>query len=568
MSALLAKRRRLPLQGRCPRSGPLPVVLALLTLLAVLPALGAQGALASGPGCAAGIGTRVPLLKVHGYSGSAADWNVGSPTMIAALGQLPQVYQASFDYSEANRQWVTDSRIGPALAAKIACLAASSRAEGGAGKVIVVAHSMGGLATREAASMKVDGQSISDLLGLVITLGTPNKGSFLVPGGAAPPEAVLTKLVAAACYVSQVGANLLGNLYNYCQLPDSSDPASRAFVPGSPQLSALPTFPASVPVRAIAGVIDTLRIQVVHTTLSLGSVGDGVVGQASALFGAAHPELGGGPVQVHCGAWRWPVGLPACYHGNEPSNAQIINQVLQGVRTYLAAAAPPPIPAAAQVSLARCYYPGDRPQVRPTSSLIGCDGTGSLYAMRWSDWTADTADGTGILTEPNGCNPDCASAVRYDYPVAVHLDRPITVPAGAFFSRAAFTFPGAAPPVTDLGADSRRQLQPVAPVGVSGTATAVSQEPCLNDGPCIYHLYSDGGVINMRSAPTVSAPVVTTLAKGAALNADCSVEGGKASGPGGLTSSQWERVDDGLGGHSGYVSDVFLGVFGMRDCRS
>ena len=45
------------------------------------------------------------------------------------------------------------------------------------GKVILIDHSMGGLATRYAAAQTVDGRPVWDEIGLVVTLGTPNLGS-------------------------------------------------------------------------------------------------------------------------------------------------------------------------------------------------------------------------------------------------------------------------------------------------------------------------------------------------------------------------------------------------------
>lgn len=342
-----------PLRSRFRRSAGLGAILLLvdsllMTAAVVLPVLGgAQWAAATTSGCAPGIGTRVPVLKVHGYTGSPAVWDVGYPSMTTALGKLPHLYQASFDYSDANRQWVTDPRIGPALADKIACLAASSRADGGAGKVIVIAHSEGGLATRFAAAQTRDGHRISDLLGLVITLGTPNRGSFLVRGGAVGiSEKAFNDLVIAACYTVEAGTTLTGIMQgtgNYCALPNASDSASQAFVPGSEQLSQLSPFPSSVPVRAIAGVIDSVTVPIVYASVSLSGIGDGVVAPDSALFGAAHPELGGGAIVVHCGPWVLSLSPPGCTHGNEPNSPLTIAAVIKGIRVYLGATAPAPL---------------------------------------------------------------------------------------------------------------------------------------------------------------------------------------------------------------------------------
>ena len=89
-----------------------------------------------------------------------------------------------FDYYSTAHQatgWVTDPAIGAALATDITCLASASAAQGGPGEVIIVAHSMGGLAVRCAVDQACVGQghkaANADQIGLVVTLGTPNLGS-------------------------------------------------------------------------------------------------------------------------------------------------------------------------------------------------------------------------------------------------------------------------------------------------------------------------------------------------------------------------------------------------------
>ena len=123
-------------------------------------------------GCAPGIGTKTPVVFVHGFKEGPEAWKNFEDKLNSAL----PVWTYKFNYKEFNTRWVTDPNIGVRLARQIACMAASSRAEGGSGKVMVVAHSMGGNATRQA--FKED-SSIKNDVGLVATIGTPNTAPIL-----------------------------------------------------------------------------------------------------------------------------------------------------------------------------------------------------------------------------------------------------------------------------------------------------------------------------------------------------------------------------------------------------
>lgn len=222
-------------------------------------------------------GVAVPVLVVHGWTGNSAHINdpvgnfskkadlgaVGAPvtpssrTVVGILQYLNGTDVHTFDYSDIAGDWVTNERISGALADSIACLADQSGQD-----VIVIAHSMGGLALRHALGAVPD---LVDKVSRVITFGTPNTGSDLALGAAAG-------INSAARVPGQVGALLVRQALKSCGdvstvriatgtpcdfLPaparafDSA--AGRALRTGSAELRKLPNWPSGLTVHALAG---------------------------------------------------------------------------------------------------------------------------------------------------------------------------------------------------------------------------------------------------------------------------------------------------------------------------
>lgn len=198
------------------------------------------------PGCMSGVGKKVPVLFVHGLAAKGADWD---PFRSYLSGQNLNIVTDVFDYSNYNTKWVTDPNIGAALADKIACLATSSRQQGGQGKVIVVAHSMGGLATRQAIAER---SAILQDLGMVITIATPNTGSDIA-GNVGDSFVNLCKIAADRLNSFRHSA--------ICQtVLDSAATAAgysayTALMSGSAEIKVLADWPKTLPVHAIAGSI-------------------------------------------------------------------------------------------------------------------------------------------------------------------------------------------------------------------------------------------------------------------------------------------------------------------------
>jgi len=173
------------------------------------------------------IGTEVPVIMVHGWWSNSQIWgSINNTSSFAGeVNNIPGVAVAHlFDYN--TNSWVDDPANGPMLAKTIDCVSRLSLQNGGKGKVIVVANSMGGMVARDALSRRsTDGRrAIADEAGQVVTIATPNAG--IIPIAGVPP-----------------------------QIPY---PVYQAFLPGSTQLANLPHFPQQTVVHAIAA--DVTRI--------------------------------------------------------------------------------------------------------------------------------------------------------------------------------------------------------------------------------------------------------------------------------------------------------------------
>jgi len=234
---------------------------------------------------------------------------------------------APFDYSDYHSKWVTDEHIGKALAERINCLSAASKEAGGDGRVIVVAHSMGGLALREALNRAKPVYVKPENIGLAIMIGTPHTG--------AP--------VAKWCNPTGCG---------WVQ------PAVAAMRPGSRQLRELPKLPSTVPQRAIAGRI-----------IGYGGFGldDGVVPVYSATRARTTAYAGDGLFEARC-YQLWPSQEPSCHHKNLLKDAGVQANVMAALNEYVGSL-PDPDP-----SPTPSCTPTANPTPTPSGGEIG--GTG------------------------------------------------------------------------------------------------------------------------------------------------------------------------------------------------
>jgi len=318
----------------------------LVVVVAVSTLIGATAAAQAEPDvtCDSGFGTKVPVLMVHGFDSSSSMWRDGETSMQAALSKVQDVKTFLFNYADVHFNWVTDENIGSELAKTIDCLSRSSKKSGGTGKVIVVAHSMGGLAARYAASQTVEGRKVADELGLVITLGTPHLGS--------PWSTTFGSGWRWYCGV------IVGNVADRDSEIDKcrTSEAITGMAENSSQLSSLPKFPASVPVRAIAGQVKVVG-QLLFASTSLQLSDDEVVPVISATAEYTNTGRGDGKFVFQCQAriiatllpGGWQLGnlktaSAECSHNELPKTGYIQESVRKGIEEYLASTRTPAVP--------------------------------------------------------------------------------------------------------------------------------------------------------------------------------------------------------------------------------
>ncbi len=279
---------------------------------------------------------RTAVLLVHGFLGSPDSFRRGivgrhdNPRdLLETVAAVDGASAYTFDYSEHASKWVTDQSIAPALAQSIRCLA---RASGR--KVVVVAHSMGGLATRVAQGQVIKGRAVSESVARVITIGTPTQGVLLL-------TYAKDRLTAFALQTILDNAGELcdeppdKDRRRLCELLDAADaPATEAMAPDSGQLGALPPWGIDVTVHPIAADL-IVRVSVLGVGVDV-PLGDIVTTVDSAIADASPGEQ---PLVVECHTeideLVDAVDRSLCSHGNELAHPRIIRAVRDQVRAAL-----------------------------------------------------------------------------------------------------------------------------------------------------------------------------------------------------------------------------------------
>jgi len=298
---------------------------AICLLLGLVSGMTTTAAAKSEVTCAGNFGDKVPVLMVHGWNSGERTWKEGETPMSRALGVIPNVALDYFDYSFVNLLWVTNTHIGQALAERIDCLAQKAKRH----KVIVVAHSMGGLATRLVASMTISGRKVADELGLVITLGTPHLGS--------PMGSIITGGLQWACNRALASLHIsLESCLNGL--------AIQGLAIGSDELRRLPVFPKNVPVRAIAGKVRVYTQYLFTDVLNVDSNSDMVVGVGSATAEYTRTGRGDGKFVFKCDLRRYSFQIihgGQCWHNDLLKTGYVQESVKNGITEYLASSKKP-----------------------------------------------------------------------------------------------------------------------------------------------------------------------------------------------------------------------------------
>jgi len=322
-------------------------------------------------------GKYVPVIVVHGWTGRARhgvtpigafsstidlstdpdhDFDAGR-SLIGQIQGIGGTAVFTFDYHNYSARWVTDSHLGPALGDAIDCLYAETGE-----KVIVVAHSMGGLLTRYALNEPAaDGTDRTQKVSTVITLGTPQTGSLLAAllaggmnlGALASSQLALVKVLLASCGALSSASLRTGTPCDW--LPDVvqafDSQAGRALRAGSQELRQLEPWPASVPLNAVGGESEFsvpgggwFRLPWETTVVPMGDI---VVESGSATHRSTISKVGSCAYQMNAvrgatdGAGlmfgltarsdvaRQPLGafVGACFHSNLMRTLQLTNEV-------------------------------------------------------------------------------------------------------------------------------------------------------------------------------------------------------------------------------------------------
>lgn len=307
------------------------VALAMLVGLLVVPAARAS----SQAGCLRDLGVQdpgrsLPIILVHGFAGSPSAFDQAS---IVLEGSGLDVSLQPFDYSSQNTQWVDHPRIGPRLRQWIVCLSDVSQTNGGLGRVAVLAHSMGGLATRFALAGPSVPADMADRVALVATLGTPHRGSLL----AGPNDDGSLGARVARTLVER----FVDWVFPFVHL---DSPAGRALATGSFQLASLPPWPDGVAVWAGAGqfvaeqrflffsredYFGDIPVSVPSAT-AMAPVHDGLGGPEVVRCRLPVPlDLGGPGVQLAISyAVASNPGLLDCYHGRLTGSRSFLDPIV------------------------------------------------------------------------------------------------------------------------------------------------------------------------------------------------------------------------------------------------
>ncbi len=288
---------------------------------------GGQSQLQQIPASSQSLSGSVPVIFVHGINSDAGMWNANS-----VAGQVVQMHGVTawtFNYGSESLDWVTNSSIGPSLADAISCLA---RASGHS--VIIVAHSMGGLAAQYAIGEP--GSPAAGHVAEVITLGTPYTGSDVltsaedvINGGLSDlgnPTAAFAEALLSLCAGIATNTSI-----NPCWLASAlRAPVGTALESGSPEISQLPAWPASLPVLDVAGNMDVF-IGVGNTGFHV-QPGDGAVTVSSAT---SH-DTADTPYELPCRTTLAGIFGASCFHTSLPYDKQITAAVEAAIRERMA----------------------------------------------------------------------------------------------------------------------------------------------------------------------------------------------------------------------------------------
>lgn len=241
---------------------PVPSALAAPVIGQPCPDSGYTGSTPSSDGQSA---SARPVILVHGWTGGRMS---GTATQLQQmLGDRISTF--TFDYSRWASHWATDVHIASCLADYVSSVSSAYRSAGGDGKVLMVAHSMGGLAIRYALDPRFAKNPVpAGTIASVVTLSTPYGGS---PYGGS-----------AFARFKEVAGHYLGGT----DLPGTgagdggaclAEHSGSHVLPDACGGAFAPYYAAGVPVTQIAGSVSVNRTIFGFTAYSLPLGGDSIV---------------------------------------------------------------------------------------------------------------------------------------------------------------------------------------------------------------------------------------------------------------------------------------------------
>ena len=347
-------------------------------------------------GQAQSLARSVPVIFVHGINSGAGTWDPQSPGSIAGqVARLRGFTAWTFDYSHESLDWVTNSAIGPSLADAISCLAQAS-----GNQVIIVAHSMGGLAAQYAIGEP--GSPAAGHVAELITLGTPYTGSKILTiaekvadGGYAfsdNPTVAFVEAMLSACagIATHTG-------FNPCWLTSViRAPVGTALESGSSEIQQLPAWPPTLPVIDVAGDMDVF-VGIHHFGFHV-HPGDGAVTLSSAT---AH-DTAQQPYDLACTAGLTQLFSSPCFHTSLPSNTKVAGAVLADIRDFS------PLPAGAyQINRQISSTDG---WVLTLDTITIAPGGGATFSITYKN----VSSSNGQLTCTGDTDPTAATVTLQD----------------------------------------------------------------------------------------------------------------------------------------------------------
>lgn len=369
---------------RCARRISTIIVLALLALFVVVSPASAVQACATGSGVnppqTAAETNRTPVILVHGLWSNPEMWS----GVKRVLGNS-SVASYAFDYESVNSVWIAKGNTAQRLANTIVCY---SKLYGGK-KVIVVAHSMGGLLTRQALDGAAYGTFVKDVVGHVITIGTPHLGATI-----ALPS-YLTNIAMCSLVFAWRGAEALA----LCDRMQDSE-AVAAMRPGSPQLQALPKLPSGITVMAIAGEVSRQICVPWGCSAKVSTNSDLIVPVASATAEYTRTGVGDGMHIFQCAdpLAIFYISRPYCEHNELVRSSAVQEMVKASIAAYLDSIKQKPASARGLSTRTAPRSPS------PTSSTIAYEFFGTMTLRLPRNMKVQGLGGEG----PNSYDAACA----------------------------------------------------------------------------------------------------------------------------------------------------------------